>query len=93
MPYLDHLTLPSGGTYELHDKRIDNLNEIMHISSTAADTPQGIKWTPAGGTEITGTLAPDGTFTIGGTTFKATQFIFLVYSPNDDTGDTYEYMD
>ena len=93
--YLDHLTLPSGSSYELHDKRVDNLNKfIYHKCTSAADTPQGVKWTPAGGTEITGTLVaaagdydPDSPGYIAGGTESC---IFLVYSPNDDNKDIYD---
>ena len=97
-PYLDHITLPSGSVYALRDARIDTLNNMFHVSTTAADTPKGVTLTPASGSAIIGTLEPDGTWTEGsGTsaqTFSAKDYIFLVRSPNDtETGtgkDTYD---
>ena len=95
MPVLDHLTLPSGSTYEIHDKRVDKLNKyIYHKCAAAADTPQGVKWTPSGGSQITGTLvAAEGDYDPDSPGYKAggtESCIFLVYSPNDNGDDTYD---
>lgn len=95
MPILTHLTDPSGGTYELHDLRVDKLNKyIYHKCSGAADTPKGIKWTPSGGSQITGTLtAAAGDYDPDSPGYKAggtESCIFLVYSPNDKSDDIYD---
>ena len=79
--YLDHFTLPSGSTYELHDPRVDDLHGLdFYVCSSAADTPEGVTWTNPSGTTYTGTLRAS----------EAEPYIYLVYSPNDDGKDSYD---
>lgn len=55
-PYLTQLELPSGSVYDLHDARVDSLNNWEYVVCTnAANTPQGVTW-QSGSTTITGTL-------------------------------------
>lgn len=54
--YLEEITLPSGTVYDLHDKRVDNLNNWSYeICTSASNTPYGVTWDNAG-TTVTGTL-------------------------------------
>lgn len=55
-PILTQIELPSGSVYDIHDSRVDNLNNWEYVVCTqASDTPQGVTW-ESGGTTITGTL-------------------------------------
>ena len=55
-PILTQIELPSGSVYDIHDSRVDNLNNWEYVVSTdAGSTPYGVTWT-SGGTTITGTL-------------------------------------
>jgi hypothetical protein len=82
-PYLDHFVTPTGGVYHFHDVRLDNLNELFHVSSAndGSDTPKDVQW-DKNGTTITGTLEAN--------TDIAHKYIYLVYSPNDDSDDRYD---
>ena len=82
MPILEYITLPDGGSYEIHDNRLDSMNNILYVSTQASDTPKGVTWTPEGGTAITGTLEANSD--------DAKKYIYLVYSPNDEQKDKYD---
>lgn len=55
-PYLEQIELPSGSVYDLHDKRVDSINNWDYVVAVdAGTTPYGVTW-QSGGTTITGTL-------------------------------------
>ena len=55
-PILTQIELPSGSVYDIHDSRVDSLNNWEYVVCTnAANTPYGVTWT-SGSTTITGTL-------------------------------------
>ena len=77
---ISSITLPSGSTYDLHDKRVDSLNNWQYVVCTAAgDTPKDVTWDKSG-TTITGTLVASSS-----TMYK----IYLVPSANG-TNDIYD---
>jgi hypothetical protein len=77
---LTEIKLPSGTIYDLHDKRVDNLNNWSYVVCTkASNTPKDVVW---GDPAITGTLVASAS-----TMYK----IYLVPSANgvDDIYDEY----
>lgn len=79
-PYLTQIELPSGSVYDLHDSRVDSLNNWEYVVCTdASNTPYGVTWS-SGGTTITGTLVAS-----ADTMYK----IYLVPDTNG-TNDTFD---
>jgi hypothetical protein len=79
-PYLTQIELPSGSVYDLHDSRVDNLNNWEYVVCTdASNTPKDVTW-DSGGTTITGTLVAS-----ADTMYK----IYLVPDTNG-TNDTFD---
>lgn len=79
-PYLTQIELPSGSVYDIHDSRVDSLNNWEYVVCTnAANTPQGVTW-QSGSTTITGTLVAS-----ADTMYK----IYLVPDTNG-TNDTFD---
>ena len=79
-PYLTQIELPSGSVYDLHDSRVDSLNNWEYVVCTnAANTPKDVTWT-SGSTTITGTLVAS-----ADTMYK----IYLVPDTNG-TNDTFD---
>ena len=80
MAAISRIKLPSGTTYDLHDSRVDSINNWVYVvCSTAADTPKDVVWDKSG-TTITGTLVAS-----ADTMYK----IYLVPSTNG-TNDVYD---
>lgn len=80
MPYIEQLELPSGSIYDLHDSRVDSINNWQYVVCTdATNTPKDVTW-KSGSTTITGTLVAAAT-----TMYK----IYLVPSVNG-TNDIYD---
>ena len=83
MANLTQIELPSGSVYDIVDQGardlIDALNSFEYVvSSTAADTPQGIKWG-----SVTGTLVPS----------ESTMYKIYLVPANEATDDSYaEYI-
>lgn len=93
-PILTQIELPSGSVYDLHDSRVDNLNNWEYVVCTqASDTPQGVTW-ESGGTTITGTLVAS-----ADTMYKiylvpdtnGTNDIFDEYFTANPSGSTYQW--
>lgn len=82
MADLYKIKLPNNNEYDLRDSRLDHMSSLFHVSTKASDTPEGVVWTPSGGSAITGTLAAN--------TDEGKKYIYLVYSPNDDSKDNYD---
>lgn len=79
-PYLTQIELPSGSVYDLHDNRVDSLNNWEYVVCTnASNTPKGVTWNSSG-TTITGTLVAS-----ADTMYK----IYLVPDTNG-TNDTFD---
>ena len=79
-PYLTQIELPSGSVYDLHDSRVDSLNNWEYVVCTdASNTPKDVTW-DSGGTTITGTLVAS-----ADTMYK----IYLVPDTNG-TNDTFD---
>ena len=80
MPSITQIELPSGSVYDLHDSRVDSLNNWEYVVCTnAANTPKDVTW-DSGGTTITGTLVAS-----SDTMYK----IYLV-PDNNGTNDVYD---
>lgn len=80
MSAISKITLPTGGTYDLHDSRVDSINNWQYVVATnAATTPKDVTWNNAG-TTVTGTLVA-----ASATMYK----IYLVPSANG-TNDIYD---
>lgn len=83
MANLTQIELPSGSVYDIVDQGardlIDALNSFEYVvSSTAADTPQGVKWG-----SITGTLVPS----------ESTMYKIYLVPADEATDDSYaEYI-
>lgn len=55
-PILTQIELPSGSVYDIHDSRVDSLNNWEYVVCTdASNTPKDVVWDKSG-TTITGTL-------------------------------------
>ena len=78
--YITQIELPSGTTYDLHDSRVDSINNWDYqVCTSAANTPKDVTWT-SGSTTITGTLVAS-----ADTMYK----IYLV-PDNNGTSDIYD---
>ena len=80
MAAISKITLPSGSTYDLHDSRVDSINNWQYVVCTnAANTPKDVTW-GSGASAVTGTLVAS-----ADTMYK----IYLVPSENG-TNDIYD---
>jgi len=79
-PILTQIELPSGSVYDIHDSRVDSLNNWEYVVCTNdANTPKDVTW-QSGSTTITGTLVASSS-----TMYK----IYLVPDTNG-TNDTFD---
>lgn len=85
-PYITQFETTNGSVYDIVDAGARDLIAALEMSSyvistDAASTPYGVKWTPAGGSEITGTLVAS----------SSTQHkVYLVPANPSSTGNIYD---